>query len=89
MVKYSANSVSSTNQTDSKDTRKKGKQIKVTLATADANFVTEIAAKLGITEAEVLRKGVKLMNLYADIYDKPDSKLVIETATTKQDILVL
>ncbi|MEM9274797.1 MAG: hypothetical protein AAGA80_17820 [Cyanobacteria bacterium P01_F01_bin.143] len=65
------------------------KQVKVTVSQSDAAFLSSIAEKLGISEAEVLRKGVKLMNLYAKTYDQPDTKLVLETADTKQDILVL
>ena len=68
---------------------KAGKQIKVSVSPSDAEFLSLIADKLGISEAEVLRKGVKLMNLYANTYDQPETKLVLETADTKQDILVL
>lgn len=66
-----------------------GRQIKATLSATDANFLKQIAKKLGISEQDVIRKGVKLMNLYSDVYDKPNAKLVIETDDTRQDIMIL
>lgn len=67
----------------------KSKQVKTKLSAADAAFLAAIAEKLGITEQDVIRKGVKLMKLYADVYDKPEGKLVVETDEYKQDIMIL
>lgn len=65
------------------------KAMKVTLSEADYEYVERIAQKLGITAPEVLRKGLKLMSVYADTYNKENSRLILEDDDTKTQLMVL
>ena len=64
-------------------------RIEITMSIDDARYLKQIANRLNISEMEVIRKGVKLMHLYSQSYNDPNTKLTLETSKTKQDILVL
>lgn len=46
----------------------------INLCKKDSEHLEEIAKQLGLTESEVIRKGLKLMALYA----KKDSQLILQ-----------
>jgi hypothetical protein len=43
------------------------RQFRVNLSQKDSEYLKEIAKELGLTESEVIRKGLKLMALYAQL----------------------
>lgn len=64
--------------------------IKVTLNAPDLGNISEIAKELGVTESEVLRKGLKLMAIYHET-KKDDAKFVIENPKekTRQELIII
>lgn len=88
MKKTNVNSNKELSQGENKKISR-NKTVKVTFSNDDANFIKEIAETLNISEAEVLRKGVKLMNLYSKAYSDPNVKMILEKTDTRQEVLIL
>lgn len=65
------------------------RKFKVGLSDQDSQYLKEIAEKLGVSESEVIRKGLQLMALYAKTRDAEDSALVLREGTKDQELLVL
>jgi 3-methyladenine DNA glycosylase AlkD len=72
-----------------KMTSKTSRALKVSLSESDSKYLKETSERLGITETEVLRKGLKLMLLYADSQDCKDTRLVLENNETRTELMVL
>lgn len=66
------------------------KAIKVTLSPSDVTFIAKVAEELGISETDVLRKGLKLMGVYAEAQGD-DARLVLERKKdkTKQELMII
>lgn len=69
---------------------KQSKSVRVTLSPADATFISEVAQALGISETDVLRKGLKMMGLYKEAKED-NSRLMLENKQDKtiREIMVL
>lgn len=67
-----------------------GKSIRVTLSPADASFISEVAEALGISETDVLRKGLKMMGVYKEAKED-NSRLMLENKDDKtiRELMVL
>jgi hypothetical protein len=66
------------------------RQFRVNLSTHDSDTLKKIAAKLGVNESEVIRKGLQLMSLYAKTYGQEENgKIVYQEGDKSQEILVL
>jgi 3-methyladenine DNA glycosylase AlkD len=72
-----------------KMTTKTSRALKVSLSESDSKYLKQTSERLGITETEVLRKGLKLMLLYADSQDCKDTRLVLENNETRTELMVL
>ena len=70
--------------------KKETKTIKVSLAPGDKALIEEVAEDLGISETEVLRKGLKLMAAYKKA-KLSQSSIIIENEKekTRQELLIL
>ena len=70
---------------------KRTHSIKVSLSEGAAEDLDNIAHSLGITKAEVLRKGLSIMQHYAlkKEEDKTEPSLILERRGGKREILVL
>lgn len=66
-----------------------GKSLKVSLNEVDTEHIRKIAKKLGISESEVLRKGLRLMAVYANTYDDEKSRLILEDENSKTELMIL
>lgn len=67
-------------------------QFRVSLNKHDAMYLKEIANKLGIRETDVLRKGLKLMSLYAESTNPADpqaTSLILKEGDREREIIVL
>lgn len=53
------------------------KAVKVTLSIQDTKIIADIAEKLGIPETEVLRKGLRIMDVYTQGRDE-DARLLLQ-----------
>ena len=75
---------------NSLDKKSEKRTIKVTLNAPDLGNISEIAKELGVTESEVLRKGLKLMAIYHET-KKDDAKFVIEhpKEETRQELIII
>lgn len=66
------------------------KVIKVTFNSSDSKFLSDIAHALGISEEDVVRKGLKLMSLYAEALAKEhNTKLILEGNKSRQELSVI
>ena len=63
--------------------------LKVSLNQKDSEFLKEIANELGISETEVLRKGLRLMLLYAKSKESEDTNLVLENNGKKTELMII
>ena len=50
------------------------RQFRVNLSQKDSEYLKEIAKELDLTESEVIRKGLKLMALYAKTETEEDTQ---------------
>ncbi len=66
------------------------RQFKINLTSEDSQYLKQIADQLGVSESEVIRKGLKLMSLYAKSKD-PDkqSAIIFRDGENHREILVL
>ena len=63
--------------------------IKVTFNSSDSQFISDIAKALGISEEDVLRKGLKLMGLYAEaLENKQNPKLILEGDKSRKELSI-
>lgn len=63
--------------------------LKVSLNKNDSEYLKKIADQLGITETEVLRKGLKLMLLYAQSSNSETTRLILENKEEKTEIMIV
>ena len=56
----------------------------INLCKKDSEHLEEIAKQLDLTESEVIRKGLKLMALYA----KKDSQLILQKCGDQEQIII-
>ena len=60
----------------------------INLCKKDSEHLEEIAKQLGLTESEVIRKGLKLMALYAKTQTEKDVKLIIQRGDKQSQIVI-
>ena len=65
------------------------RKFKVTLGSQDSVGLKDIAVKLGITESEVMRKGLQLMALYVETKDQENGQLVIKSGKEQQETRIV
>jgi hypothetical protein len=58
------------------------------LCKKDSEYLEEIAKQLGLTESEVICKGLKFMALYAKTQTEKDTRLIIEKDGNQKQIIV-
>lgn len=72
------------------DKQQDKKTIRVTLAPGDANYIAELAQELGISETEVLRKGLKLMGAVSKAQQEKSSIIIEnEEKHIRQELIIL
>lgn len=65
------------------------RKFRVSLNQQDSEYLKEIAETLGLTESEVIRKGLKLMALYAQTAEEPDKSLILRDGNQDSKLMVL
>lgn len=71
------------------NTDKTSKALKVSLSESDSKYLKETADRLGITETELLKKGLKLMLLYAESKkDDNNARLILEDDESRTELMV-
>lgn len=65
------------------------RQFRVNLSQKDSEYLKEIAKELGLTESEVIRKGLKLMALYAKTETEEDTQLILQKANEQRPLLIV
>ena len=60
----------------------------INLCKKDSERLEEIAKQLGLTESEVICKGLKLMALYAKTQTEKDVKLIIQRGDKQSQIVI-
>ena len=66
------------------------KQFRVNLSEQDANHLKQIADDLGISSSEVIRKGLRLMSVYAQTNPiESKASLILKDGETEKHIIVL
>lgn len=59
------------------------------ISSEDAGIIKWTALQLGIKDTDVLRKGLKFIDLYARTKaDHPNLKVIFETEETRQEIII-
>lgn len=66
------------------------KTVRVNLKPGDSDIITKVADNFQVTEAEVLRKGLQLMQIYSKVRQE-NSTLVIEDKQkeTRTEIIII
>ena len=64
------------------------RQFRVNLSQKDSEYLKEIAKELDLTESEVIRKGLKLMALYAKIEREEDAQLILQKGREQRPLLI-
>ena len=64
------------------------RQFQITLSQKDSEYLKEIAKYLDLTESEVIRKGLKLMALYAKIEREEDAQLILQKGREQRPLLI-
>jgi 3-methyladenine DNA glycosylase AlkD len=65
------------------------KALKVSLSESDSEYLKQTSERLGITETEVLKKGLKLMLLYAESKkDCNNTHLILEDNESRTEITI-
>lgn len=74
-----------------KETQEPGRKFKVSLGEQDSRHLKEIAAKLGVNESDVMRKGLQLMALYAKTKEDKtgESSLVLKEGNESKQLMIL
>lgn len=65
------------------------RQFRVNLSQKDSEYLKEIAKELGLTESEVIRKGLKLMALYAKTETEEDTQLILQKGNEQRPLLIV
>ena len=58
------------------------------LCKKDSEYLEEIAKQLGLTESEVICKGLKFMALYAKTQTEKDTRLILEKDGDQREIII-
>ena len=74
----------------------KGKQIVVTFNTEDTEFLEQVAEDLKISSSEVIRRGLRLMSIYAETKPNDERKpkepkpiLILKDGDEEKTIMVI
>ena len=75
----------------SNDKQASARKFKVSLGERDSKHLKEIASQLGMSESEVMRKGLQLMALYAQTHqdETGESGLILKQGDEDTKILVV
>ena len=66
------------------------KQFRVNLSEQDANHLKKIADNLGISASEVIRKGLRLMSVYAQTNPiESNASLILKDGEKEKHIIVI
>ncbi|MCU7242529.1 MAG: hypothetical protein EWV49_01310 [Microcystis aeruginosa Ma_QC_Ch_20071001_S25] len=65
------------------------RQFRVNLSQKDSEYLKEIAKELDLTESEVIRKGLKLMALYAKTETEKDTQLILQKGNEQRPLLIV
>lgn len=65
------------------------RQFRVNLSQKDSEYLKEIAKELDLTESEVIRKGLKLMALYAKTETEEDTQLILQKGDEQRQLLIV
>ncbi|CCI23146.1 conserved hypothetical protein [Microcystis aeruginosa PCC 9809] len=65
------------------------RQFRVNLSQKDSEYLKEIAKELDLTESEVIRKGLKLMALYAKTETEEDTQLILQKGNEQRPLLIV
>lgn len=65
------------------------RKFRLSLGIQDSVDLKELATKLGISESEVMRKGLQLMALYMETRESKDAQLVIRKGDTEQETRIV
>ena len=74
-----------------KEAQGQGRKFKVSLGEQDSRHLKEIAENLGVSESEVMRKGLQLMALYAKTKEDKtgESSLVLKEGSESKELMIL
>ena len=64
------------------------RQFQINLSQKDSEYLKKIAKDLDLTESEVIRKGLKLMALYAKIEREEDAQLILQKGREQRPLLI-
>ena len=64
------------------------KQYKITFSGKDLEHLEEMCQQLGVSKSEFIRKGLKLMALYAKTQTEKDTWLIIEKDGNQRQITI-
>lgn len=71
------------------NTHEASKALKISLSESDSLYLKETSQKLGITETELLKKGLKLMLLYAESKKGcNNTRLILEDDESRTELMV-
>ena len=66
------------------------KQFRVNLSEQDSNHLKQIAEELGISASDVIRKGLRLMSVYAETKPKEShTSLILKDGEKEREIIVI
>ena len=65
------------------------RQFRVNLSQKDSEYLKEIAKELDLTESEVIRKGLKLMALFAKTETEKDTQLILQKGNEQRPLLIV
>jgi hypothetical protein len=65
------------------------RKFRVSLSQNDSEYLAEIAQKLGTTESDVIRKGLKLMALYVQTDKEPNKALVFKEGDDEKKVMII
>jgi hypothetical protein len=64
------------------------RSVKVNLNDKASEDLSRIANELGITETEVLRKGLAVMGVYSKVHSRGDSALMVKQGDEVREIII-
>ena len=64
------------------------RQFQINLSQKDSEYLKKIAKDLDLTESEIIRKGLKLMALYAKIEREEDTQLILQKGREQRPLLI-
>lgn len=69
---------------------KKDKQLQINLSKEDFTQLEKIAQKLGITPLDVIRKGIRIMSIYAQTNPiQSKSVLILKVGQNRREIIIM